>query len=84
MVFTSKRPSSKGYFIMATNFNLDTIVDFIFAAEDDASFVQRYLATNFDKSYTQEQRIAIHRSVRNGVPVYARLRDVLLSGSVKV
>ena len=69
---------------MATDFNLDAVVDFIFAAEDDASFVQRYLATNFDKSYAQEQRIAIHQSVRNGVRVCARLRDVLLSGSVKV
>ncbi len=67
---------------MVTDFNLDAIVDFIFAAENDAEFVKRYLDVNHEKPYTQEQRIAIHRSVRNGVPVYARLRDADLS-SVK-
>lgn len=68
---------------MATEFNLDAIVDFIFAAENDADFVKRYLDTNFDKRYTQEHRIVIHRSVRDGVSIAARLRDAYLSG-VKV
>ncbi len=67
---------------MATDFNLDAIVDFIFAAESDIEFVQRYLDSNFEKGYTQEQKIQIHQSVRNGVSVRSRLRDVLLSVKV--
>ena len=64
---------------MATDFNLYAIVDFIFAAESDLEFVQRYLDSNYEKRYTQEQQIAIHQSVRNGVSVGSRLRDTLLS-----
>lgn len=67
---------------MATDFNLDAIVDFIFAAESDLEFVQRYLDSQFEKRYTQEQQIAIHQSVRNGVSVGSRLRDTLLSVKV--
>ena len=68
---------------MATDFNLDAIVDFIFAAESDLEFVQRYLDSNFEKSYTQEQQIAIHQSTRaRAVSVRSRLHDTLLSVKV--
>ncbi len=58
---------------MATDFNLDSIVDFIFAAETDVEFVQRFCDSFKGKGYTTEQYVAVHRSVRNGERLVTRL-----------
>ncbi len=58
---------------MATDFNLDSIVDFIFAAETDVEFVQRFCNSFKGKGYTTEQAVAIHRSIRNGERLLTRL-----------
>ena len=65
-------------------FDVDAAVDFLFASEDDVQFVQRFTEVA-SRAYgaTDEDTIRIHSSSRNGVSVYARLRDALLSG-VKV
>jgi len=65
-------------------FDVDSAVDFLFASEDDVQFVQRFTeVTSGASGATDEDTIRIHRSSRDGVSVYARLRDALLSG-VKV
>jgi len=62
-------------------FDIDSAVDFLFASQDDVQFVQRFTdVTSGTSGATDEDRISIHRSSRDGVSVYARLRDALLSG----
>jgi hypothetical protein len=75
----------KRYLKMTTaRFDVDSTVDFLFASEDDVQFVQRFTeVTSGASGATDEDTIRIHRSSRDGVSVYARLRDALLSG-VKV
>jgi hypothetical protein len=62
-------------------FNLDTTVDYLFASESDQQFFERFKQVS--KDITDEQRIAVHHAVRDGVSVYVRLRSGLSSGSMK-
>lgn len=63
-------------------FDLDATVDYLFASETDQQFFERFKEVS-GKDATDEQRIAIHRAVRDGVSVYVRLRNGLSSGSMK-
>lgn len=62
---------------MATDFNLDATVDYVFAAETDADFLKRFLEV-MGKCASNEQRCLIHRTKRNGVSVYERLYSMAI------
>ena len=64
------------YFIVPTDFSLDT-VDFVLSAESDAEFLQRYkdsFIENGNYKITYVQTTILLKSVRNGVSVGERLR----------
>lgn len=68
---------------MTTDFNLDATLDYLFASETDQQFYERFKKVTAGKYITDEQRIAVHHGVRNGVSVYVRLRNGLSSGTMK-
>ena len=62
---------------MATDFNLDSNVDFVLSAETDAEFLQRYndsFIQNGNYKITYDQTTILLKSVRNGVSVGEQLR----------
>lgn len=64
-------------------FDLDATLDYLFASETDQQFYERFKEVTAAKGITDQQRIAVHHGVRNGVSVYVRLRSGLSSGSMK-
>lgn len=60
--------------------DISAIVDYLFDARSDHEFCERF--KQVCKDITDEERVAIHRSTRDGVAVFARLRDGLLNGSM--
>ena len=63
---------------MATDFNLDSNVDFVLSAETDSEFLQRYkdsFIQNGNYKITYDQTTILLKSVRNGVSVGERLRS---------
>lgn len=68
---------------MTTDFNIDTTLDYLFASETDQQFFERFKEVTAAKDITDQQRIAVHHGVRDGVSVYVRLRNGLSSGTMK-
>lgn len=62
-------------------FDLEVTLDYLFASETDQQFYERFKEVS--KDIADEQRIAVHHAVRDGVSVYVRLRSGLSSGSMK-
>ena len=64
-----------------TDFNLESIVNYLFMAQTNEEFFERYRDCSKGMPWTPEQTLLVHNYVRDGVSVGQRVIAYLFSSS---